>query len=145
MKRVLLVGAGHAHAWLLAALCLMGALGRLSPPAAGQQPGRGYESGFRYRVIGGRTWSREHHVRLVDRPVITSVDTAVWMPAYMGISEPRRNPPQTTEVTGPENGEVEVIVRSHGEVARGDVQLLKPGTRQISPKEQHSFATVDGK
>ncbi len=107
--------------------------------------GTGYETGFRYRVVGGRTWSQEYRIRLVDRPVIASVDTAVWMPSYMGISEPRPNPAQTTEVAGPEGGEVEVIVRSHGEVARGEVQLLKPGTRQIPPKEQVERVWFDDK
>jgi hypothetical protein len=98
--------------------------------------GAGYEDGFRYRVHGGRTWSLEYRIRLVERPTITSVETAVHFPEYMGIKEPRRNSPQTTEVTGPEGSQVEVIVRSQGEVAAGDVQLLLPGKRTLPEAEQ---------
>ena len=39
--------------------------------------GAGFENGFRYRVYGGRTWSKQYRINLVDRPVIVSVNTAV--------------------------------------------------------------------
>src|SRR5262249_5200937 len=72
----------------------------------GASLGAGFECGFRYRVFGGGTWSREQRIRLVDRPVIAGVDTAVYYPAYMGIDEPHPTPPQAAEVAGPEEGEV---------------------------------------
>jgi hypothetical protein len=93
--------------------------------------GAGYQNGFRYRVFGGDTWSQEYRIRLVDRPVLLSVNTAVYYPAYMRIPEPHPTPPQAAEVTGPDGGEVEVVVEAQGDVASGDVQLLKPGFKAI--------------
>jgi hypothetical protein len=102
----------------------------------GASLGDGYKDGFHYRVFGGGTWSKENTIRLVDRPVITNVDTAVYYPAYMAIPEPHPTPPQASEVTGPEDGSVEVIVTAQGDVASGDVQLLKPGIRRTPERAQ---------
>ena len=43
----------------------------------GSSLGKGFEDGFRYRVYGGRTWSRQQAITLVDRPVIAGVSTQV--------------------------------------------------------------------
>jgi hypothetical protein len=98
--------------------------------------GEGYKDGFHYRIFGGGTWSKEHSIRLVDRPVITNVETAVYYPAYMASPDRHPTPPQATEVTGPEEGSVEVVVAAQGEVASGDVQLLKPGVHRIPDRAQ---------
>ncbi|HWG45822.1 MAG TPA: hypothetical protein VN688_23880 [Gemmataceae bacterium] len=102
----------------------------------GASLGDGYENGFRYRVYGGRTWSVQHAVRLVERPVLLSVASAVYYPAYMGIPEAHPSPPQAVEVTGPEDGEVELRVEARGQVADGEIQLLRPTMRAIPRKEQ---------
>jgi hypothetical protein len=106
----------------------------------GSSLGTGYEDGFRYRVYGGGTWSQERRIRLVDRPVLVNVGTAVYYPAYMGIPEAQPTPPQAVEVTGPEGGEVEVRVEAQGQVAAGEVQLLRPAVRRI-PREQQAERT----
>jgi hypothetical protein len=98
--------------------------------------GAGYEDGFRYRVFGGGTWSQEHEVRLLERPVIVSVNTAVHYPEYMGIPEPQHTPPQATAILGPEQGKVEVVVEAQCQVSRAEVQLLRPGMRRLRPEEQ---------
>jgi hypothetical protein len=98
--------------------------------------GESFRDGFHYRVHGGGTWSRRHEIRLVERPVLVEVRTAVRYPEYMGIPEPRPTPPQATRVTGPEGGEVEVTVCAEGQVAAGEVQLLTHGQRQIPAEEQ---------
>ncbi len=102
----------------------------------GASLGAGYENGFRYRVYGGSTWSKEYAIRLVERPVLLGVSTAVYYPKYMGISEPHFTPPQAVEVTGPEGGEVEVLVQAQGQVAAGEVQLLRPGVKPIPAHAQ---------
>jgi hypothetical protein len=102
----------------------------------GASLGAGYVEGFRYRVFGGGTWSSEYRIRLVERPVLISVETAVYYQDYMGIAEPHPTPPQAVEVSGPEGGEVEVVVAAQGQVAAGDVQLLRPGTKLIPPHLQ---------
>jgi hypothetical protein len=102
----------------------------------GASLGAGYEDGFRYRVYGGGTWSQEYAIRLVERPVLLGVATAVYYPKYMGIPEPHLTPPQAVEVTGPEGGEVEVLVQAQGQVAAGEVQLLKPGVKPIPAHAQ---------
>src|SRR5260370_12285721 len=59
--------------------------------------------------------------------------------------EPRVSPPQAPEVTGTEGGEVEVIVRTQGEIARGAVQLMVRGKRLLKPHEQTERVWFDGK
>ena len=111
----------------------------------GASLGDGFKDGFRYRVRGGGTWSKQFHIRLVDRPVVLDVQTAVHFPEYMGIQAPRISPPQAIEVTGPEGGAVEVTVRARGEVARGEVQLLVRGKRRLAVHEQTELPWFDGK
>ncbi len=107
----------------------------------GSSLGAGYQDGFRYRVYGGKTWSKEYSIRLVERPVLVSVATAVYYPKYMAVSEPHPTPPQAVEVTGPEGGEVEVRVQAQGQVATGEVQLLRPAVQAIPAHAQveHSY------
>jgi hypothetical protein len=102
----------------------------------GSSLGDGYENGFRYRVYGGGTWSVQHVIRLVERPVLLSVASAVYYPAYMDIAEAHPTPPQAVEVTGPEGGEVEVRVEARGQIADGAIQMLKPAMRPIPRHEQ---------
>jgi hypothetical protein len=89
----------------------------------------GQEKSFSYRVYGGRTWTRLHHVTIVERPRIVELHTLLHYPAYMGISEPRVGPPQVPDVTGPVESQVEVVVRVEGEAVEGEIQLLQPEVR----------------
>ena len=43
--------------------------------------GERFEDGFRYRVRGGGTWSKQYHIRLAEIPVLKSVTTRVHLPA----------------------------------------------------------------
>ena len=88
--------------------------------------GQAYQNGFHYRVHGGGTWSPRYEVRLVERPLITNVDTSVYYPAYMAIPEGRPTPREAAEIIGPEGGEIEVVVQAEGQVAFGEIQLLTP-------------------
>jgi hypothetical protein len=101
---------------------------------AGSSIGDGFAHRFRYRVLGGGTWSREYIVHLVERPVITGVQTVLHYPASLALP-PRPNPAQTTEVTGPKGGQIEVIVQAEGEVAEGEIQFVHPVRRLIPPAE----------
>jgi hypothetical protein len=124
--------------------------GRWTCTVDGGSLGEGYEDGFRYRVFGGGTWSKEYTVRLVERPVLVGVNTAVYYPRYMGIPEPHPTPPQVAQVTGPEGvkddpGEVEVVVTAQGDVDRGEIQLLKPAVQAIPRERQTERAWVEDK
>src|SRR5262249_7039013 len=90
--------------------------------------GTGYEEGFSYRVYGGRTWSKKHTIRLIDRPVIAGVERAVYFPKYMRIPDRHPVPADAVEVTGPEGGEVEVVVQGRNASA-GEIQWLVPSVR----------------
>ncbi|HJT75870.1 MAG TPA: hypothetical protein VJ739_01605 [Gemmataceae bacterium] len=83
----------------------------------------GFEDAFLYRVHGGGTWSKQYRIAMIDRPRVTGYHTVLHYPDYMLI-EPRVGPPQTLEVTGPEDSQVEVVVQSEGQVSAGDIQLL---------------------
>jgi hypothetical protein len=88
-------------------------------------PLTGYEKSFTYRIRGGGTWTKQHRVTIVDRPRIAELQVALHYPEYMGIVEPRLNPPQSADVTGPIDSQVEVVVRAEGEVKEAEVQLLE--------------------
>jgi hypothetical protein len=90
----------------------------------------GFANAFAYRVRGGGTWSRQYHITMVDRPRIVGQHTVLHYPPYLGL-EPRVGPPDTLDVTGPEGGQVEVVVRAEGQVSEGAVQLL--GYQQPGP------------
>jgi hypothetical protein len=95
----------------------------------------GFEDGFTYRIFGGGTWSKKNRITLVERPRIVAQHTVLHFPEYMALP-PRVDPPQATEVTGPEGSEVEVIVQSEGQVAEGEVQILEPRRRNPAIKER---------
>jgi hypothetical protein len=98
--------------------------------------GPAFQKGFHYRVHGGGTWSERRDIRLVDRPLVTSIDTAVFYPSYMAIPEAHPTPREATAIIGPEGGEVELTLQAEGQVAEGDIQILKPGVRSLPAKEQ---------
>jgi len=85
----------------------------------------GFEQSFQYRIHGGGTWSHEHAVTMVDRPQILDARALLHLPGYLEIPEPRENPRGQLAVTGPEEGHVEVQLATAGQVARGEIQLLK--------------------
>jgi len=95
----------------------------------------GFEDGFTYRVFGGGTWSKKHRITMVERPRIVGQHTVLHFPEYMALP-PRVDPPQATEVTGPDGSEVEVVVQSEGQVAEGEVQILEPRRRNPAIKER---------
>ena len=86
--------------------------------------GAGFENAFSYRVFGGGTWSKRYYVEMVERPSIVSLHTAVHFPAYLGIAEPRVGQAQIAAVSGPEGSDVEVIVRSEGNVQEAEIQWV---------------------
>lgn len=107
--------------------------------------GAGFEDSFRYRVYGGRTWTTQHRIRLVDRPVIAGVETAVYYPKYMKIPDRHPTPPQAVAVAGPEGGSVEVVLQSQNEVASGDIQLLESTIQRIPRERQQERAFFEDK
>jgi predicted nucleic acid-binding Zn-ribbon protein len=86
--------------------------------------GQAYQNGFHYRVHGGGTWSPRYEVRLVERPLITNIDTSVYYPGYMAIPEGHPTPREAAEIIGPDGAEIEVVVQAEGQVAAGEIQSL---------------------
>jgi hypothetical protein len=99
----------------------------------------GFEHGFRYRIHGGGTWSQQYDVTLFDRPAIVSLHTVLHYPEYMGLPEPHVGPPQVADMTGPESGQVEVVVQTEGDVAEGEILLLK----ELAPTVRVPMQKVD--
>jgi len=103
----------------------------------------GLEQSVRYRVHGGGTWSRLFHVAILERPRLEAIQTVVHYPAYLGLGEPRANPPQVLEVAGPEGAEVEVLASVGGDASEGEIQLLRPREAPESdPGEGDPFDVV---
>ena len=94
-------------------------------------PLSGWEKSFRYRVRGGGTWTRLHHVTIVDRPRIADLATRLFYPEYMGIGQARTGAPQSADVAGPVGSSVEVTVRVEGDPVEGEIQLLQPRTVMV--------------
>ena len=99
-------------------------------PASWQFTLTGFEQSFQYRIHGGGTWSRSHTVTMVDRPQILDARALLHLPKYLELPEPRENPPGQLSVTGPEESQVEVQVATAGQVARGEIHLLKTVQRR---------------
>ncbi|MBC8354899.1 MAG: hypothetical protein H8E66_23215 [Planctomycetes bacterium] len=77
-----------------------------------------------YRVHGGGTWSKQYAIKLLDRPRITSVHSAVHFPEYMRIDQPKLSSDDTVDITGPVGSHVEVSVSFEGDVSDGEIELL---------------------
>jgi len=91
----------------------------------------GIDESFEYRIHGGGTWSPKYRVEMLDRPQIVDVQSALHYPEYMGIAEPRVNPPLQLDVTGPEASQVEVRVATAGDVYEGQIELLDAHIQQV--------------
>jgi hypothetical protein len=107
--------------------------------------GTGFEHKFNYRIYGGGTWSKEYTVTVLDRPAIASLRTVLHFPEYMGIAEPRVGPPQTADVTGPEESQVEVVVQVEGDVKEGEIQLLEPAPTKTFPMQPKAGSEWSGR
>ena len=97
---------------------------------------RGFETSFNYRVIGGGTWTLPFHITMVDRPRLVSLQATLHYPKYFGPTEPRPNPPQVADVSGPEQSEVEIAVGVAGDVARGEIRLFQARRQQAAAAER---------
>lgn len=84
----------------------------------------GFEVGFEYRIFGGGTWSPLQSIRWIDRPSIDAMTIRIHHPEYMGIPEPRINPPKDRDIVGPIGSTVEVQVTTQGDVAHASLDLL---------------------
>ena len=84
-----------------------------------------YDSSFEYRVHGGGTWTKLAKVTMLERPRIVGLQAAVHYPTYMLMPEPRVNPPDVADVTGPIGSNVEVTVNVEGDASVGEIQLLR--------------------
>lgn len=97
---------------------------------------QGYEKSFSYRVHGGGTWSPRYQITMVDRPRITGISAAVYLPKYMRAKRPLRNPPQVLDVTGPEQSQVELRVDVEGSAVEGEILLGRAARRQVEVPEE---------
>ena len=91
-----------------------------------------YEHSFRYRVHGGGTWTKLATVTMLDRPRLVGLQAAVHYPEYMKVSEPRTNPPDVPEVSGPVGSTVELTVKVEGDASTGEVQLLREERKTVA-------------
>lgn len=91
-----------------------------------------YDSSFVYRVHGGGTWTKLATVTMLERPRLVGLQAAVHYPSYMQIPEPRVNPPEVADVSGPIGSNVEVTVNVEGDASVGEIQLLREEVRSVS-------------
>ncbi|MBP87069.1 MAG: hypothetical protein CMJ64_10195 [Planctomycetaceae bacterium] len=91
----------------------------------------GLQNSFSYRVRGGGTWSKKYNVTMLDRPRIVGLQTAVHYPKYMRIPEPRLGRPQTADVSGPVESNVEVTVKVEGDASEGEIELLQRQSKLV--------------
>ncbi|HEX5447473.1 MAG TPA: hypothetical protein VFW87_26900, partial [Pirellulales bacterium] len=99
----------------------------LSPEGPGRwtRTLEGLDTSFAYRVHGGGTWSKQYQITLVDRPRIVDVRAVLHYPEYFDLGEEGVVPQPTLDVTGPETSGVELRVKTEGDVAEAEVQLLE--------------------
>ncbi len=95
-----------------------------------------YEHSFQYRVHGGGTWTKLATVTMLERPRLVGLQAAVHYPDYMQVSEPRINPPDVPEVSGPVGSSVELTVNVEGDAAIGEVQLLREESKTVAVSDR---------
>jgi hypothetical protein len=105
----------------------------------------GFESSFTYRVHGGGTWSQKYRIVIVDRPKIVELQAVLHYPDYFELGEEGIIPQPTTDVTGPETSGVEVRVKSEGDVAEGEIQLLEVAWEQVPVADREERVWFDRK
>ncbi len=84
-----------------------------------------YEHSFQYRVHGGGTWTKLATITMLERPRLVGLQAAVHYPSYMQLPEPRLNPPDIADVSGPIDSTVELAVSVEGDASQGEIQLLR--------------------
>jgi hypothetical protein len=95
------------------------------------------KKGFRYRILGGGTWSHEYRIKVVERPEILGVRTCVHYPAYMNLPQRRETSTQDNKkVIGPEGGQIEMEVQVRGHVANGALQVGHLARTRVPAEEQ---------
>jgi hypothetical protein len=97
----------------------------------------GLKEGFKYRILGGGTWSPEYQIKVVERPEITGIRTFVHYPPYMSLPQRKETTTQDNKkVTGPEEAQVELEVQVRGQVATGELQVGQLGRTPIPVEDQ---------
>ncbi len=90
------------------------------------------DADYRYRVIGGGTWSAPAQLRLIRRPVIEQLRWSIQLPDYTGQAEPLPLGDDPPSITAPIDARVvlRASVAARGEpVAAGVLRLLRPVER----------------
>ncbi|HWB13855.1 MAG TPA: hypothetical protein VG826_31805 [Pirellulales bacterium] len=105
----------------------------------------GLESSFTYRVHGGGTWSKKYKIAIVDRPKIVDLQAVLHYPAYFELGEEGIVPQPADDVTGPETSGVEVRVKSEGDAAEGEIQLLDVAWEQVPVTDRGERVWFDRK
>ena len=95
-----------------------------------------YDSSFEYRVHGGGTWTKLAKVTMLERPRLVGLQAAVHYPSYMLMPEPRVNPPDVADVSGPIGSNVEVTVNVEGDASVGEIQLLREEVKALSVEDR---------
>lgn len=94
-----------------------------------------YDSSFEYRVHGGGTWTKLATVTMLERPRLVGLQAAVHFPSYMQIPEPKVNPPDVADVTGPVGSSVELAVNVEGDASTGEIQFLREEVKTLRVSE----------
>lgn len=103
-----------------------------------------FDHSFQYRVHGGGTWTKLATVTMLERPRLVGLQAAVHYPSYMLMPEPRVNPPDVADVTGPIDSTVEVKVRVEGDPSVGEIQLLREDVHHAPVTNRPQRVWFDG-
>lgn len=103
----------------------------------------GFDHSFRYRVHGGGTWSEQFRIEMIDRPVITELQSLIHLPEYLGITDPLVVAPDATEITGPEGSAIEVRAAVAGQAVSGTMEILRPTQVQVAATDRRERTWFD--
>ena len=125
-------------------------MGRLSDAVADGQKRfsfglSGVTSDYRYKISGGGTWTAEYKIRMVPRPIVDAVATSIRLPAYMRLEEPVPVPDDVHRIEAPIDSHVVFEATVSGDVARGEIVLVKRSvsTEQTVQDEEHAWFDDD--
>lgn len=96
-----------------------------------------------YHLIGGGTWTPNHRITMLRRPVVERVDRSVLLPAYTRLTAPQPVDPEAAQISAPVESLVDLSIVASQDTSRGEIQLLKPRTTKAVKVDERETIWFD--
>src|SRR5262249_42639390 len=101
------------------------------------------DANLQYQIFGGGTWTDPFVITMVRRPLIQSLSSAIHLPEYMGLPEPRPMPHHAAQIAAPVGSTIEVSADVSGNPQRGQIRTFKAATRSAEQSHEQELVWFD--